>query len=104
MVQTLDERVYYTDTSIVTSVPNVNQPFEQINIFPNPVSSGDNVYISNFLANQKVRIKCFDASGKQVFDTFDFLNGKIPAPQHQGIYFLTIETEKHKLVNKFIVY
>ncbi|SFE65109.1 T9SS type A sorting domain-containing protein [Thermoflexibacter ruber] len=104
MVQTLDERVYYTDTSVVTSLPNDNHELQQINIFPNPVHSGDNVFFSNFSENQKVRIKCYDASGKQVFETTDFLNSKITAPQQQGIYFLNFEMGKYKSVKKLIVY
>lgn len=104
MVQTLDERVYYTDTSVVTSLLNDNQAFQQINIFPNPVRAGENVFFTNLTENQKANVKCYDASGKLIFETTDFLNSNITAPQKQGVYFLTFETRKYKAVKKLMVY
>jgi hypothetical protein len=104
MVQTLDERVYYTDTSVVTSVPNDNQAFQQMNVFPNPVRGGGNVFFTNFSENQKVHLICYDASGKQVFETKGFTGGNITAPQKQGVYFLIFETGKFRTYKKLIVY
>lgn len=104
MVQTFDERVYYTDTSVVTSVPNDNQAFQQINVFPNPVRAGDNVFFTNLSGNQKANVKCYDASGKQVFETIYFTNSNFTAPQKQGAYFLTFEVGNFKAVKKLIVY
>lgn len=104
MIQTLDERVYYTDTSVVTSTPNENQAFEQINVFPNPVHGGDKVFFDNFLENQKVHIKCYTASGKVAFESIDFTNNNIHAPQQQGVYFLSFETGKYKEIIKLIVF
>lgn len=104
MVQTLDERVYYTDTSVVASLINPQYNFQQTELFPNPVRGGGDVFFSNISENQKAHIKCFDASGKQVFEITDFLNSKITAPQQQGIYFLTFETGMYKSVKKLIVY
>jgi hypothetical protein len=104
MVQTLDERVYYTDTSVVTSIPNDNQASQQINVFPNPVRAGENVFFTNLSVNQKANVKCYDASGKLIFETTDFLNSNITAPQKQGVYFLTFETRVYKTVKKLMVY
>lgn len=104
MVQTLDERVYYTDTSVVTSVPNDNQAFQPINVFPNPVRAGESVFFTNLSGNPKANIKCYDASGKLIFETTDFLNSNTTAPQKQGVYFLTFETRKYKTVKKLMVY
>lgn len=104
MVQTLDERVYYTDTSVVTSLINPQYSYQQIDVFPNPVRGGSDVFFSNISENQKAHIKCYDALGKQVFETTDFLNSKITAPQQQGIYFLTFETGRYKSVKKLIVH
>lgn len=104
MVQTLDERVYYTDTSVVTSAPNDNPAFQQINIFPNPVRAGENVFFINLSGNQKANIKCYDVSGRLIFETTDFTNSNIKAPQTQGVYFLTFETRKYKTVKKLLVY
>lgn len=104
MVQTLDERVYYTDTSVVTSLSNDNQVFQQINVFPNPVRAGENVFFTNLSGNPKANIKCYDTSGKLIFETTDFQNSNITAPQKQGVYFLTFETRKYRTVKKLVVY
>lgn len=98
MVQTLDERVYYTDTSIVTSViePVINQ---KIMLYPNPANMGQSISIKG-MEQDNFEIKVYDAMGKLVSSTSEI---NIHAPSISGMYFVKVQQGRKSYTYKLIV-
>ncbi len=98
MIQMFDERIYYTETSIVTSVmePVINH---NLVIYPNPVNSGQTIIV-NGLEQTNFEIMVYDVIGKLVSKTNDFI---INAPGISGVYFISIRYGRKLYTCKLIV-
>jgi photosystem II stability/assembly factor-like uncharacterized protein len=92
MVQYLDERIYWADTSLVTGVKN---PFpdgqKRYSAFPNPVASGEKIQLDFEQAGSVKTVMVFDNSGKM---TATYHTGQqtleLEAPRSPGIYLIRV--------------
>jgi hypothetical protein len=93
MIQYMDERIYKTDTSIVTSAPKPVEVNSNVNIYPNPVQNGEKFTLKLDKNFDSAIISVYDISGKILFytQTFDS-QSKIPAPEIKGIYIVSVRT------------
>lgn len=98
MIQMFDERIYYTETSIVTSVmePVINH---KLVVYPNPVNSGQTIIV-NGLEHTNFEIMVYDVIGKLVSRTNDFT---INAPGISGVYFISLRYGRKFYTCKLIV-
>lgn len=92
MVQYLDERIYWADTSLVTSVKN---PFpdgqKRYPVFPNPVASGEKIQIDFEQAGPVKTVIVFDNSGKMIATYHTGQQAlELVAPRSPGVYLLRV--------------
>jgi hypothetical protein len=91
MIQYMDERIYKTDTSIVTDFTKRDRVNSGLSIYPNPVQKGGNFTLQLDSYDNPVEISLYDLSGKKLYYTrvFNAQHG-IPAPLEEGIYILSV--------------
>jgi hypothetical protein len=103
MIQMLDERIYWTDTSLITSVPEETYA-PKISVFPNPVEKGGEIMLgleNNFSGYE---ITLFDLNGNVVHKTVQSgLNFAIKSPLTSGIYLLVAKNNQEKIVSRMVV-
>ena len=105
MVQFLDERIYKTDTSIITGVEPFPDLSGEIRVYPNPVIKGDEVVIDLTDTDFNRELSVYDYAGKKIYSTFIVRNTfKIIAPDKPGIYFLVINNKHSKSTRRLIVH
>lgn len=105
MIQYMDERIYKTDTSIVTSTPKPIEVSLNINIYPNPIRKGDNFTLKMDKYNDSAEISVYDMSGKKLFYTCTYdTHTNIPAPEKEGIYIVSIKKGYLEKALKIIVH
>jgi len=91
------------NTQITSDVFKSEEGIELV-VYPNPVVSNGSVYIDN-PSNQKLRLKLFNADGKQVSDQIIYNDSfKIPSTFNEGIYFFQLETDNYIKSGKLIVH
>jgi type IX secretion system substrate protein len=108
--------IKFCDTTLTTSIQSaIQNPQSAITISPNPAT--DKIYISfPATASENITIKIFSVTGEIVFEKkniYPDLIGKSTAPITKfqipvfnisnGIYFLSVQTEKEKITKKIVV-
>jgi len=104
MIQYLDERIYTTDKSLVTSAkpPVLNSP--QIQVFPNPVKAGGKLTVQDPETSQSLEISMYDLTGKLMMlkpnsDSFN----EITVPEKPGIYIIVAKYQDEVKTKKILV-
>jgi len=104
MVQWLDERIYWTDASILTSSNPIDESLGDVKPFPNPVNGNENFSIrldKNFGAG---KINVYDSLGRKIISE-TALNSfhKIKAPVNSGIYYIEVINNHTRKTAPFLV-
>jgi hypothetical protein len=101
MVQYLDERIYTTDKSLVTSVKPPVHNSTPIHIFPNPIKVGGKLTVQMPESGISADISIYDLTGKLLASNFcSESSNKINVPEKPGIYIVVakykgaVKTEK----------
>ncbi|QGY46515.1 T9SS type A sorting domain-containing protein [Maribellus comscasis] len=104
MIQYMDERIYKTDTSIVTSTPKPIEVNPNFNIYPNPIRKGESFTLEMDKYNDAPEISVYEISGKKLFYTRAY-NTKIniPAPVKEGIYIVSVRKGYSEKALKIVV-
>jgi hypothetical protein len=91
MVQWLDERIYWTDASILTSTKPIEESTKDLNLFPNPVNKYENFSIRLDNSNEICKITIYDSLGRKVISE-TALNSvhNMKAPVNSGIYYIEV--------------
>ncbi len=103
MVQWMDERIYWTDASIPTSVEPEPGQSSKLVLYPNPVNRGENLAVrSGNEANYSINI--YDGLGRKIVSTTGNGNlNNIKAPLNPGFYYLEVSGGSTKESVRFIV-
>lgn len=103
MVQMLDERIYWTDESLLTSTPAPVE-LKNFSIFPNPVKRGEIIQILSGRDLSEYQITVYDSTGKVVIPVEKtFQNPKIVASLIPGIYFVVALKQQERIISKLVV-
>lgn len=94
MVQFLDERIYWADTSVLTAIQDENyKDIGSLRLFPNPASANSKVELKvNGNDNSKL-VTISNILGETVFRRKFTESFSIDAPEQKGIYILTVKTD-----------
>jgi hypothetical protein len=104
MIQTLDERVYWADTSLVSSASPPEAAIEGISILPNLVKKGGKFVVHVHEESAYTKISVYDISGNLIFSDFGIKQDiELKAPLHAGIYFIVAENKYSKKTIRFVV-
>lgn len=91
MVQWLDERIYWTDASILTSTKPIEESLTDLNLFPNPVNRNENFSIRLDNSDGICKINIYDNMGrKEISETALNSVHNMKAPFKGGIYFIEV--------------
>jgi hypothetical protein len=105
MIQYLDERIYKTDTSIITGMPKPIENNSNMHIYPNPIGQGENFTLklgNNY--NHLAEISIYDIRGKQIYYARTYNDQtNIPAPANGGIYIVCVRKNYMQEVLKIVV-
>ena len=95
MVQWLDERIYWTDASILTSTKPIEESAKDLNPFPNPVNRNENFSIRLNNSNNVNIINIYDNLGRKLISE-TVINDvhSMQAPIKSGIYYIEV-VNKH---------
>lgn len=105
MVQQFDERVYFADTSVLTSVFDKEIVQNKVSLFPNPVIGGENIFLKNDTNLNGARFQLIDVYGiPHLHGNILNENTAVKAPNKTGVYMLLIEKSVQKYVGKLIVH
>lgn len=106
MVQLMDERIYWADTSVHTAVPDdLAGEKNQVHIFPNPVKTGGVLKIQFADNSNEKTVTVTDILGRTVFvkKAKDIL--VFDAPTEKGIYLVNVKNKNGNAVTqKIFVY
>jgi Secretion system C-terminal sorting domain len=104
MVQFLDERIYWTDTSLLspTHTPSVFEP-KTVNIYPNPVQKNGSIQVDLPTMTQKYAVEIIDIQGR-IIRRFTHIGTMFlfDAPSQTGFYVVKIVGEQTYL-GRFVV-
>lgn len=104
MVQWLDERIYWTDASILTSVDPVPGALKKLKIYPNPLKAGENFSIQWNENDASFNINIYDGLGRKVISTVGKGNvSRLKAPLKSGIYYLMVEGRQTRETHRFVI-
>lgn len=104
MVQMLDERVYWTDASLLTSADPAPGSLNQLKLYPNPVISGDYLSIQGIENKGSCRITIFDGLGRKVIsDTAPGDIHRLKIPLKPGLYYLQVDDRVKRETQRFVV-
>lgn len=104
MIQYMDERIYKSDTSIVTVTPKPIEVNANINIYPNPVQHGKNFTLKLDKYYDSAEISIYDLSGKKLYYTQTYnTQTNIPAPAKKGIYIVSVRIDNSEKALKMVV-
>ena len=104
MIQYLDERIYKTDKSIFTSSPKPIDVVPQINVYPNPVSKGEKLYIKLPGISEENEVSVYDLTGRKIYSQLIFESKtEINAPLKQGMYIIEAKNLSSKSTKKILV-
>ncbi len=105
MIQYLDERIYTTDKSLVTSAkpPVHNSP--PIQVFPNPVRAGGKLTVQVPESGVSADISIYDLTGKILISrpNSDSFN-EIKVPEKPGMYIVAAKCQDAVQTEKILVY
>lgn len=103
MVQLLDELIYWTDESLLTSAP---APFESkdFSIFPNPVKSRETFQILSDKNLSEYQTIVYDSTGKIIQTTTKTQqNQRLIAPSVPGIYLVVVRNQQQQFISRLVV-
>jgi hypothetical protein len=104
MVQWLDERIYWTDASILTSEKLTSEQLNMVVLYPNPVNRGENLTIQFKWNEANYKIYIYDGMGRKVVSTIGTENMHIlKAPLNPGFYYLEVVGNRAKESVRFVV-
>ena len=104
MIQTLDEQVYWADTSLVSSVSPPEYPIEGILIHPNLVNKGEKMIVHLTEESADTKISVYTIYGNLIFSVSGIKQEmELKAPLYSGIYFLVSENINSKKTKRFLV-
>jgi len=103
MIQSLDERIYWTDESITTSAPDPNKLLD-FTIFPNPAQPGSTVTLLSDKDLSEYLITVYDSTGK-VVHTFEktFQNPTVISLLTPGIYIVVARKQQERIITRLVV-
>jgi len=104
MIQMLDERIYKTDKSILTSTPLPIEFEPQLSVYPNPVLKGEKIRIELDGMTGDKNIAIYDLTGKILHNSVtqqSFL--EFTSPQKEGIYIVSVRKGNLEKALKIIV-
>lgn len=107
MVQTLDERVYYTDSSRIqpTSFAPDETPVSPVNMYPHPVAAGEEFRLTVDGAACITSVSVFDGMGKLLSNHVTGNSSlAITGPQSKGLYMVVVERCGLRTAHKLSVY
>lgn len=100
------EGAEHADTPIFTSVKSFTEKNKaELKIYPNPASDYLNIDLQGF-ENEKCRVQIMNVSGSCVLDgQINLISEKtLPLPNlKSGLYFLMLQTDNQKIVERFVV-
>ena len=104
MVQWLDERIYWTDASILTSTKPIEESLKDLTPFPNPVNKNENFSIRLDNNDDICKINVYDSLGRKLISE-TALNSfhKIKAPVNSGIYYIEVINNHTRKTAPFLV-
>jgi hypothetical protein len=105
MVQFLDERVYWADTSLVTSIRADAEKSFLLHLYPNPVLRSAKVTLQTTFPFIEHHLSIIDFNGRTV--RVKKLAGSVlefEAPQHPGWYYLQVENKFSIFLKPFMVW
>lgn len=103
MVQMLDERIYWTDESLLTSAPGpvVRKDFS---IYPNPVQCGETIRLKLGDGLVEYQIVVYDSTGAIVHSASQTQqNPELVAPSVPGVYLVVARSQQQQFVSKLVV-
>lgn len=104
MVQLLDERIYWTDASILTSTKPQPLASKKLRFYPNPVNRGENLTIQSKSNEANYKINIYDGLGRKVVSTIGTGDlHHLKAPLNPGFYFLEVAGSQNKESARFVV-
>jgi hypothetical protein len=103
MIQSLDERIYWTDESITTSSPAPIKS-QDFTVFPNPSQPGSTVTLLSDKNLSGYQITIYDSTGK-VVHTFEktFQNPTVISPSTPGIYIIVARKQQERIISRLVV-
>jgi hypothetical protein len=103
MVQYLDERVYWTDLSIITSDDD-DFAESSLVLYPNPSKSNGLIKLKLGDSSHQKTISIFDLQGKLITQKSTlFSEIELLTPSYAGLYIVQVEEKEHKQYLKLIV-
>lgn len=104
MVQWLDERIYWTDTSILTSTDPGQERSNELILYPNPVNRGENLTIRPQWDDAVYQMSVYDGSGKKISSAIQTTNWDyLRAPSGPGLYYLEVTGDRKREIVRFVV-
>lgn len=104
MVQFLDERVYWADTSLVTSIRSDPGKSFFLHLYPNPVERTGSVTIQTTYPYTEHRLSIIDFNGRTLGVKIQAGNIlEFDAPQHPGWYYILVENKFSSFRKPFMV-
>jgi len=104
MIQKQDERVYWADTSLVSSVSSPKVSFENISIRPNLVKKGEKIAIRLSEVPDGTKLSVYNICGNLIFSYTEIKQDfELKAPLQAGIYFIVVENKHSKSTTRFLV-
>jgi len=104
MIQYMDERIYQTDTSIVTGITKQEKVNPRVNIYPNPIRKGENFTLHIDKVDDSAEIFIYDLNGKSMYYTRAYNSqANIPAPDKEGIYIVSFKNACLEKALKIVV-
>lgn len=104
MIQMLDERVYWADTSRVSAVEPVKYPVSGLSVFPTVVRRGEKLAVRLPTDNAESTVAVYTAGGVLLFSV---PAGKqtieIKAPENAGSYFIVMKNRNQRIPLRFVV-
>jgi hypothetical protein len=99
MVQLLDERIYWADTSVLNRV-NTSNPIVTKELFPypNPIRTKELIYFKSGTDAEMVKFTLYDVQGNLISEQIGNLKKGIQAPDHPGSYLIRISKGSEILV------
>jgi len=101
MIQMYDERIYWADTSKITTRIPEHYSNQQLFYCPTQVLSGTNFEIKTYSDYTCNNVEIYDLSGKIISST-KFTN-MVSAPENRGIYLIAVKVDNKKYFRKLLV-
>lgn len=104
MIQTLDERVYWADTSLISALGPMKSPVREISIIPNKVKKGEKLYVQIQTDYTNSKVSVYNLSGNLIYTVSDVKQDfEINTHLSAGIYFIVLENKNNRFVSRFMV-